>query len=93
VGLSNACNYLFFVLRSFGGGCVVCAGVCRVVMGLQALAGCFVGLGLEVLGAGAAAEEAGEEGLHDGAEDDLGAPVEVKRVSEGLLMRRGGGAY
>lgn len=45
-----------------------------VLRGLQALASSFFGLGLEVL-AGAAGEEAAEDGLDEGAEDDLGAPV------------------
>ena len=40
---------------------------------LQALAGGFIGLGAEVLGGGAPFEEAGEDGLHHGAEDELGA--------------------
>ena len=42
---------------------------------LQALAGDLVGLGLEVGAAGAALEEAGEEGLDQRAEDDLSASV------------------
>ena len=42
---------------------------------LQALASRFVGLGAEVLSGGTALEEAGEERLDDGAEDDLGTPV------------------
>jgi hypothetical protein len=42
---------------------------------LQALAGDFVGLGLQVGAAGAAFEEAGEDGLDEAAEDDLGASV------------------
>ena len=42
---------------------------------LQALAGSFVGLGLETFGANVAFEEAGEDGLDQGAEDDLSASV------------------
>lgn len=40
---------------------------------LQALAGGLVGLGLEVGAADAAFEEAAEDWLDQGAEDDLGA--------------------
>lgn len=43
---------------------------------LQALAGDLVGLGLEVGAAGAVCEEAGEDWLDQGAEDDLGASAD-----------------
>ena len=51
-----------------------------VVGRLQGLAGRLVGLGLQVGAADAAFEEAGEDGLDDAAEDDLGASVAVWSV-------------